>query len=123
MQTGSATVRYMDQWTGEPLRRARKAKRLTQRALGDLVGVSGAAVGKWESGASTPSYDNAQRIGEVLAGDPPPDNLNQLRAVVEAQAQLVLLLAREARERLGGDDELSERLAALEVVLGRRRLP
>ena len=113
----------MDQWTGEPLRRARKAKRLTQRALGDLVGVSGAAVGKWESGASTPSYDNAQRIGEVLAGDPPPDNLNQLRAVVEAQAQLVLLLAREARERLGGDDELSERLAALEVVLGRRRLP
>lgn len=113
----------MEQWTGETLRQARRAKRLTQRALGDLVGVSGAAVGKWESGAATPSYDHARRIGEVLAGDPPPDNLNRLRAVVEAQAQVVMLLAREARGRMDADDELAERLADLEVVLGLRRLP
>jgi transcriptional regulator with XRE-family HTH domain len=116
-------VRRMDtQLTGDKLRQARRAMRLTQKALGDAVGVSGSAVGKWESGEAQPSYDRLVLLGQVLNGDPPPDNLNRLRDVVLAQQEVLSLLARETRERLGDDHEIAARLAALEVVLGQRRL-
>lgn len=34
---------------GEKLKRARKEKKMTQKELGPLVGVSDTAVSKWES--------------------------------------------------------------------------
>lgn len=108
---------------GETLRRAREAKGLSRSALARLLNLSPQAVEKWENGLSRPSPANARKLSEVLAGNPPLDELSQLRAVVEAQAQVVRLLAREAVERLGGDDELAARLDALELVLGRRPAP
>lgn len=108
---------------GEALRKAREAKGLSRSALARLLNLSPQAIEKWENGKSEPTPANARRLSEVLASDPPVDELSQLRAVVEAQAQVVLLLAREARGRMGADGELAERLAALEVVLGLRRLP
>ncbi len=110
-------------WSGSELRQARMDKGLTLEAVGQAVGVSASAVQKWETDKSQPSYANAARLAQVLAGEPAPDNIRKLRAVVEAQAQVVRLLAREAIERLGDGDELAERLAALELVLGRRQGP
>lgn len=109
-------------WTGSRLRQARLAKGLTQKALGDAVGVSGAAVGNWENDVSQPTYENATRLSQVLAGEPAPDNLNRLRAVVEAQQQVLGVLIEAAQRNLDDDDELAARLDALAVVLGQRQL-
>lgn len=65
----------------ENIRRTRKALKLTQAELGALVGVSGVAVGYWESGANTPGGDRLPAIaaalgltvGQVLDVEPLPD--------------------------------------------------
>lgn len=70
----------------ENIRRARKALRLTQEALGALVGVSGVAVGYWESGASYPEGGRlpavaaalGMTVGQVLDVEPLPDDVAPL---------------------------------------------
>lgn len=42
----------MELCIGTTILAARRAKKLTQEALADLVGVSAAAVSKWETGVS-----------------------------------------------------------------------
>jgi len=105
--------------TGDKLRQARRAMRMTQDALGRAIGVSGSAVGKWEAGDSEPSYDHLVKLREVLNGEPAPDSLSQLRDVVEVQARLLQLLIDDAKVRRQDDTELVDQLASLEVVLGR----
>ena len=39
---------------GKTISEARKKKNLSQKELGDLLGVSNKAVSKWENGESTP---------------------------------------------------------------------
>lgn len=48
------------------LRKLRKAKGLTQKQLGDLVGVSESFVSQMESGKKLPSFEVALKLGEVL---------------------------------------------------------
>lgn len=52
------------------LTQARQLAELTKRAVAEAVGVSAAAVGQWESGASAPRPDHVSRLAEVL--DVPP---------------------------------------------------
>lgn len=44
----------------------RKARNLSQRAIGQLVGVSGACIAQWESGSTTPTQANLQKFVESI---------------------------------------------------------
>jgi Zn-dependent peptidase ImmA (M78 family)/transcriptional regulator with XRE-family HTH domain len=52
------------------LTQARRLAELTKRAVAEAVGVSPAAVGQWESGATAPRPDHVGRLAELL--DMPP---------------------------------------------------
>lgn len=52
--------------TGELIREARKKKGLTQRELGDLLGMSDVGVAQWEKGLRNPRLETRQRIAKVL---------------------------------------------------------
>ena len=51
---------------GEKISQLRKAKKLSQEALGEKLGVSGQAVSKWESGASMPDILLLPELCELL---------------------------------------------------------
>lgn len=113
----------------------------TQDDFAALVGISASLVGHVETRRRNLGPDSIDKIVDALglselerqrlrraraayAAKPDKrDDLTRLREVVELQAQVLMLLIRETRERLGDDSELGERLADLELVLGRQRLP
>ena len=51
---------------GEFIQQSRKAKGLTQKDLGDQIGVSDKTISKWEKGLSVPDSDMLISISEVL---------------------------------------------------------
>ena len=48
------------------LRKLREAAGLTQRELGNRIGVSGQAVAPWETGVKRPSVENLTKLADVL---------------------------------------------------------
>ena len=48
------------------LRKLRKAAGLTQRELGNRIGVSPQAVTQWETGIKCPSVSNLTKLADVL---------------------------------------------------------
>ena len=48
------------------LRKLREAAGLTQRELGNRIGVSGQAESQWESGIKRPSVENLTKLADVL---------------------------------------------------------
>ena len=48
------------------LRQLREAAGLTQRELGNRIGVSGQAVAQWETGGKRPSEENLTKLADVL---------------------------------------------------------
>ena len=48
------------------LRQLREAAGLTQRELGNRIGVSGQAVAQWETGIKRPSVENLTKLADVL---------------------------------------------------------
>lgn len=52
--------------TGELIREARKKKGLTQRELGELLGMSDVGVAQWEKGLRNPRLETRQRIAKAL---------------------------------------------------------
>ena len=61
----------------ERLKEARKAKRYSQAEVSRMLGVTQQAVGKWETGRSTPDPQTVARLSEIL--DTPTDVLLGLR--------------------------------------------
>ena len=118
---GGTICAHMTSWDGSTLRDAREAKGLSRAVFAGMVGVSPQAVAKWEAGLSTPTEENVLKIRDVLEGDPPPTTLSELRAVVQAQRELLLVLADIVVGDRPADDPIVVRLAELEAVLGRRR--
>ncbi len=51
---------------GEKIKRARKAAGLTQKQLGDIVGVTRPAVGQWESDITSPGLSTLEVIAKAL---------------------------------------------------------
>lgn len=51
---------------GEKLREARKARGLTQAALGDLCGLQASAISHFETGVRKPDFDNLCSIAKAL---------------------------------------------------------
>jgi len=50
----------------EKIQKIRKERKLTQEQLGDMLGISGQAVSKWESGASMPDIMLLPELCEIL---------------------------------------------------------
>ena len=48
------------------LRKLREAAGLTQRELGNRIGVSGQAVAQWVTGFKRPSVENLTKLADVL---------------------------------------------------------
>jgi transcriptional regulator with XRE-family HTH domain len=61
---------------GQTIRSARKTKRLSQEALGKLVGVTRVAVSEWERDESLPRVATARKVAAVL--DVAPSTLTPL---------------------------------------------
>ena len=51
---------------GDRIREARKAKHMTQEELGELIGVTGVTIMRYEKGQREPRMDQLQKIGDVL---------------------------------------------------------
>ena len=49
----------------ERLKEARKAKRYSQAEVSRMLGVTQQAVGKWETGRSTPDPQTVARLAEI----------------------------------------------------------
>lgn len=52
------------------IRRARRARNLSQTALGEAVGVSQGTVSRWEAGRCIPEDENKAELGRALEVDP-----------------------------------------------------
>lgn len=65
-----------------PIRTARKAKRLSQQEVADKVGVSKATVSDWERGRMFPRPDKAMALVRALPGL----TLNKLYAANQQKA-------------------------------------
>jgi transcriptional regulator with XRE-family HTH domain len=52
--------------TGEKIRSVRKERGLTQKALGDLLNVTQATVGQYETNSNPPKIETLQRIADAL---------------------------------------------------------
>lgn len=48
------------------IKQLREAAGLSQRELGERIGVSGPAVAMWESGENRPSLTNLEKLADVL---------------------------------------------------------
>lgn len=57
-------------FNGAALTRLRKKHLWSKACLGRQVGVSGTAVGTWESGERDPAYSTVIRLAEVLGVSP-----------------------------------------------------
>jgi len=55
---------------GNRIYELRRAKGLSQRELGELLGVSNKAVSKWENGAAIPKTDTLVKLAEILGVSP-----------------------------------------------------
>ena len=55
---------------GDQIKRIRKSKNLTQEQLGDLVGISGVAIMRYEKGQREPNKETIQKIADALETTP-----------------------------------------------------
>jgi phage repressor protein C with HTH and peptisase S24 domain len=55
---------------GLAIKTARKRRGLVQRNIAEALGLEVAAVGMWESGKNSPSFDNLRRTAALLKVDP-----------------------------------------------------
>lgn len=51
---------------GERIKAARKAKGLTQKALGEKLGISFQGIAQWENNLRNPKYETLEKIAEAL---------------------------------------------------------
>ena len=55
--------------TGDRIQKVRKSRMLSQRGLGNLLGLSGAAIGQWENGLRNPRPETLCKIANALKVD------------------------------------------------------
>lgn len=70
---------------GSRLRAARRAKKLTQKQLGDMAQVTGSAIGNYETGVSSPNEDILIRLMHVLDVDANYLYADDMAAIKEAR--------------------------------------
>lgn len=55
--------------TGQRIQQARKSAGLSQKQLGDRLGLSASMIGQWENDLRNPKYDTLNRIANALGID------------------------------------------------------
>lgn len=55
---------------GRRLRRAREAKRLTQKEVAEKIGIHNSTLGKYELGEREPDFDTIKKLAEVYEVSP-----------------------------------------------------
>lgn len=126
---------------GQLVRRLRDQLGLSREKLAQNITLSGtslsaSAIVRYEADTDTPRPDKAKALDEALRADglildaygyaTPGETASRLAAVErlgQAQALVVERLGQVALERLGDDDELAARLAALERLLDQQPEP
>jgi transcriptional regulator with XRE-family HTH domain len=112
-----------EQLVGPSLRALRKERGLTQAQLGTEVGVTGSAVGQWEQGRTTPSWQQLQKLAEFFGVEAPPDHTwnphnGDTTADLIARMERFMAFAQERRADI--DEMLAEQkrlnLAAVKVT-------
>ncbi len=94
--------------TGQLIREARKEKNYTQSELGDLVGVTGKAVSRWEKGEAFPDVGVLETLSEVLGlkirdlvtGEVSEEEEDRERDLTEL-VRLTRIQVREKRRQIG----------------------
>ena len=56
----------MDKFNSNKIKELRELNHITQKKLGDLLGISDRAVSKWESGLSKPSGENLISLARIF---------------------------------------------------------
>ncbi|MBE6922968.1 MAG: helix-turn-helix domain-containing protein [Ruminococcaceae bacterium] len=59
-----------DMTTGERIQKARKKSKMTQKELGEKLGVSASMIGQYENDLRKPKFETIQRIAEALGVHP-----------------------------------------------------
>jgi transcriptional regulator with XRE-family HTH domain len=90
---------------GARLRTARRSAGLTQRQLGEQLGVESITVSRWERGVTTPSLPRLRRIAELTE-----TTVSDLVRMPDAQTSHSAELA-ALREELAETRELVDRIA------------
>ena len=103
---------------GARLRAARRAAGLTQKELGEALGVEAVTVSRWERGVTSPSLPRLRRIAELTE-----TTVSDLVRAPDAASAHALELA-ALREELAETRELVDRVArALEQLARPRSVP
>lgn len=55
---------------GHRLRKAREAKRLTQKEVADKIGIHNSTIGKYELGEREPDFDTVKELSEIYEVSP-----------------------------------------------------
>ena len=128
---------------GERIKEARKAAGLTQKELGERLGVSDSSIAQYESGLRNPKYETLKKIAAVLdvninklnpnyISRPWSDFKLDLKAASETKDELFTLIgfwtAYQARKRLPvikaiqelEEDELSEVLTFISFLISKK---
>lgn len=82
---------------GSNLRDYRRANGLTQKELGDRIGVTSQAVNKWENGSRLPRMNDVLRICEVL-GCTPDDLVKEDGETLNAKEASLVSMFRKVPE-------------------------
>ncbi len=91
--------------SGEKIRKARKAKGLTQAALGELLNVSGSMIGQYETEARRPTFKTAEAVASALNIDKKDlmvvfeaDDLQQISVATISESEWQFMQDRERIE-------------------------
>lgn len=60
------TTGHLASIIGANIRAARVAANLTQREVGEAIGVEGVFISRWERGENSPNQGNLQRLADFL---------------------------------------------------------
>ena len=55
---------------GDRIKEARKAKKLTQKELADIIGVRNSSISDWENNLHSPNVEQVKQLCEALNVDP-----------------------------------------------------
>lgn len=80
---------------GERIRETRKSRGLTQRELGERLGLSYQSIAQWENDLRKPKFETIQKIADALGV-----SVSYLSGI-ENDTSLISYLIKDARERAG----------------------
>lgn len=96
--------------TGELIKDARRKANLTQKELGEKLGISFQSIAQWENGIRNPKYESLQRIAFAL--NIPVDSLMGAHCQRSADQMTVMVLGQRIAEARKQVNLTQEQLAA-----------